>query len=125
MPGSERLDALAQRRCAVVEVDPRAPIPQLTPDRDKAEIVGAEVAFGEDLRPQHERVGAVQPPAPPVKRAGKAATGPAALDDLHSAMAAGVVERTNVVAVQSHHDDRLVEDLVLHEVAARGNLLET
>ena len=46
----DRLDALAQRWCAVVEVDPRASAPQLAPNRDKAEIVGAEVVFVEDLR---------------------------------------------------------------------------
>src|SRR5262245_34551048 len=124
MPGRERLDALAQRWCAVVEVDPRASTPELTPNRCKAEIVGAEVVFVEDLRPQHEGVGAVQTPAPPMERADKAATGPSAFNDLHSAMAARVVEGANVVVVQSYDDDRLVEDLVLHEIAARGNLLE-
>src|SRR5262245_18054551 len=97
MPGCERLDALAQRRSAAVEVDPCAPTPQLTPNRYEAEIVGAEVAFVEDLRTQHEGVGAVETPAPPVKRADKAATGPATLDDLHSAMAAGVVEGANAL----------------------------
>jgi hypothetical protein len=38
-------------------------------------------------------------------------------------MAARVVEGANVVVVQPHDDHRLVEDLVLHEVATRGNLL--
>ena len=49
--GREWFDALAQRRCTVVEVDPGAATPQLTPNRDEAEIIGAEVAFVEYLGP--------------------------------------------------------------------------
>ena len=66
---------------------------------DEVEVVGAEVVLVEDLGPQHEGVGAVETLAPAVERAGEAATGPAALDELHAAVAAGVVERADVVVV--------------------------
>jgi hypothetical protein len=115
---------LAQRRCVVVEVDPRAPAPQFTADRNEAEIVGAEVVFVEDLGPKHEGVGTVETPAPAVERADEAATGSATLHDLHPAMATGVVEGANIVVVEPDDDDGLVEDFVLHEVPARGDLLE-
>ena len=49
---------------------------------------------------------------------------PAALDDLDAAVAAGVLEGPHLAVVGAHHDDRLVEDLVLDEVAGLRDLLE-
>ena len=63
-------------------------------------------------------VRAVEAVAPPVERAGEPALArPAALDDPDAAMAAGVLERAHAHVVGAQHDDRLVEDLVLDEVA--------
>src|SRR5258708_27040408 len=125
MRGRNGLDAVAQRRRIVVEVDQRAPAPQLAPDRGEAQIVGAEIAFIENLGPQHEGVGAVETPAPPVERADEVAARPTALDDLHPTVAARVVVGANAVIVEPDDDDRLVEDLVLHEVASRRDFLES
>src|ERR1700682_126103 len=87
MRGSERLDAVAQRRRIVVEVDPGAPAPQLAPDRGKAQIVGTEIALVENLGPQYEGAGTIEAPTPTVERADEVAARPAALDDLHSTVA--------------------------------------
>ena len=43
---------------------------------------------------------------------------------LHAAVAAGVLERPHTHVLGAHHDDRLVEELVLDEVAGLGDLLE-
>ena len=69
---------------------------------------------------RHEGVLAVESPAPPVERADEAAPRPAALDELHAAVAAGVVVGADGAVVDAHDDDRLVEDLVLDEVAGLG-----
>src|SRR5258705_4690968 len=87
MPGREGLDTVAQQRRIVVEVDPGAPAPQLAPDRGQAQIVGTEVAFVENLWPQYEGAGTVETPTPAVERADEVAARPAALDELHSAVA--------------------------------------
>ena len=124
VPGGERLDAVAQRRGVVVEVDPRAAAPELAPHRREGEIVGAQIVFVELLGAQHEGVLAVETPAPAVERADEAASRPAALHQLHAAVAAGVVVGADGGGVDAHHDDGLVEDLVLDEVAGFGDLLE-
>ena len=49
---------------------------------------------------------------------------PAPLDDLDAAMAARVLERAHAHVVGAQHDDRLVEELVLDEVARLRDLLE-
>ena len=60
-----------------------------------------------------------------MERAGEPALArPAALDDLDAAMAARVLERAHAHVVGAHHDDRLVEDLVLDEVVRLRDLLE-
>src|SRR6201999_798775 len=69
----ERLEAVTQRRSVVVEVDPRAAAPDLTPDRDQAKIVGFQVVVVELLGPQHEGVLSVDAPAPTVERADEGA----------------------------------------------------
>ena len=70
-------------------------------------------------------VRAVEAVAPAVERAGEPALArPATLDDLDAAVAARVLERPHLHVVGAHHDDRLVEDLVLDEVARLRDLLE-
>ena len=49
---------------------------------------------------------------------------PPTLDDPDAAMAAGVLEGPHAQVVGAQHDDRLVEDLVLDEVARLRDLLE-
>ena len=123
--GGERLDALPQRRRVVVEVDPGAPAPHLAPHRREVEVLGLQVVLGERLRLRDEGVRAVGAVAPPVERADEPALArPPALDDLDAAVAAGVLEGPHAQVVGAHHDDRLVEDLVLDEVARLGDLLE-
>ena len=94
--GGERLDAVAQRRRAVVEVDPRAAAPQLAAGPARGRDRRRQVAFVERLGAQHEGVLAVETPAPAVERADEAAARPAALDELHAAVAAGVVVGADV-----------------------------
>ena len=68
---------------------------------------------------------AVEAVAPPVERAREPALArPATLDDPDAAMAAGVLERAHAHVVGAQHDDRLIEDLVLDEVARLRDLLE-
>ncbi len=83
-----------------------------------------EIAFVELLGAQHEGVLAVESPAPSVERADEGAARPAALDELHAAVAAGVVVGADGGVVDAHDDDRLVENLVLDEVAGLGDLLQ-
>src|SRR6185369_17805952 len=78
------------------------------------ELVGAK----------HEGALAVETPAPTVERADEATAGPAALHQLHPAVATGVVVGADGGGVDPHHDDRLVENLVLDEVAGFRDLLE-
>ena len=121
----ERLDALPQRRRVVVEVDPRAPAPHLAPHRHEVDVVRLQVVLGERLALRDEGVRAVEAVAPAVERAGEPALArPAALDDPDAAVAAGVLERAHAHVVGAHHDDRLVEDLVLDEVVRLRDLLE-
>ena len=49
--GRERLEAVAQRWGVVIEVDPRTATPELTSDRNQAEIVRVEVVLVELLGP--------------------------------------------------------------------------
>ena len=120
----ERLEAVAQRRGVVVEVDPRASTPELTSDRNQAEILRVQVVLVELLGPQHEGVVSVDAPAPAVEGANEGAPIPVAFHQLYAAMAAGVVIGPHVFGVEADHDDGLVEDLVLDEVAGLGDLLE-
>src|ERR1700694_1246914 len=85
---SERLEAIAQRGGAVIEVDPCAPAPQLTPHGDEAKIIRAEVVLGEDIWARHERVTSVEAPTPSMERADEAAPGSVAFHQLYTAMAA-------------------------------------
>ncbi len=119
------IEGLAERRGTVVEVDPRATAPLLAPHRDEIEVVGIEVVLGERPPLGDRGVLAVGPVAPAVERAPEPRlAGPATLDDLDAAVATGVLERAHPEVVGAHHDDRLVEDLVLDEVARLGDLLE-
>ena len=60
--------------------------------------------------------------APAVERAGEAALAgaPPLARTLHAAVAAGVLEGPHLAVVGAHDDHRLVEDLVLDEVARRS-----
>ena len=120
----ERLETVAQWRCVVVEVDPRAPAPELTPNRDEAKIVGVQVVLVEFFGPQDERVASVDAPTPSVKRAHESASIPVAFHQLYPAMAAGIVVGAHCVRVEPDHDDGLVEDLVLDVVARFGDLFQ-
>ena len=62
----------------------------------------------------------VHTPAPAVERADEGPPISVALDELYAAMAAGVVVGPHGVGIESHDDDRLVEDLVFDEVARLG-----
>ncbi len=53
-----------------------------------------------------------------------ARTRTAALGDADPAVPAGVLERSHPKVLGAHHDDRLVEDLVLGEVTWLGDLLQ-
>ena len=124
--GRERLEAVAQRRGVVVEVDPRAPAPELAPDRHAgADPPGSRLCSSNSSGSQHEGVVSVDAPAPAVERADEGAPIPVAFHQLYAAMAAGVVVGPDVLAVDADHDDRLVEDLVLDVVAGLGDLLES
>ncbi len=48
--GGERLDALAQRRGVVVEVDPGAPAPHLAPHRRQVDVAPARRLCSEKVR---------------------------------------------------------------------------
>ena len=123
--GGERLDALPQRWGIVVEVDPGAPTPHLAPHRREVEVVRLQVVLGERLRLRDEGVLAVRAVAPPVERADEPALArPSTLDDPDATMAAGVLEGPHAQVVGAHHDDRLIEDLVLDEIVRLRDLLE-
>ena len=49
---------------------------------------------------------------------------PPTFGDLDAAVATGVLQRPDAHVLGPDHDDRLVEDLVLHEVTGLGDLLE-
>ena len=116
--GGERRDRVEQRRRVGVEVDERAPAPRLDPHFGETEVGGVAVGFVEEVGLVHERVGAVEAPAPPVERADEPAlVAPAVVDELHAAVTAHVVVRLDRVLVDAHDDHRLVEDLVLDVVA--------
>ncbi len=120
-----RLHALPHRWRVVVEVDPRAPAPHLAPHRREIEVARLQVVLREGLPPRDRGVRAVRAVAPTVERAREPAlAGPAPLHELHAPVAAGVLERRDPHVVGAEHDDRLVEELVLHEVARPGDLLE-
>src|SRR6516165_8017165 len=77
--GREWLEAVAQRRGFVVEVDPCASAPELTSDRNEAEILRAQVVLVELFGPQDEGVATVDTPAPTVEGADEGAAGTVAL----------------------------------------------
>ena len=72
----EGLHPVAQRRGIVVEVDPGATAPQLTPDRDELQVVGGHVVLAEGIGSQHEGVAPVDTPAPAVEGADECPPGP-------------------------------------------------
>ena len=115
----------AQRRGVVVEVDPGAAAPDLAPHRHEVDVAGLQVVLGERPRLRDDGVRAVGAVAPAVERAGEPALArAAALDDPDATVAAGVLEGPHPAVVGAHDDDRLVEDLVLDEVAGARDLLE-
>ena len=122
----QRAERRVQRRRVGVHVDERAPAPRVDLALDEMEVVGIECRLGEQLGLVHERVGAVEVPAPAVERADEAAAFAVApvVDELRRPMAAGIEVRLDRVGVDAHHDDRLVEDPVLDEVARVGDLFE-
>ena len=123
--GGERLDALAQGRGVVVEVDPCTPAPRLGPHRDEVEVFGLQVVLGEGLGLGDEGVRPVRAVAPPVERADESGLAPApALGDPDPTMPAGVLEGSHAEVLGAHHDDRLVEELVLDEIVRLRDLLE-
>ena len=123
--GRRGLEALPERGCVVVEVDPRTPTPDFATHGDEVEIGGLEVVFGERLSPWDVGVLAVRAVAPAVERAGETAlTVSLSLREPHPTMAAGVLERLHISVVGAHHHDGLVEDLVFHEVARVRDLFE-
>ncbi len=84
-----------------------------------------QVVLGERLFPRDERVLAVRAVTPPVEGADEPAlAGASTLDHLDTTMAAGVLEGGRSPAVGAHHDDGLIQDLVLGEVARLRDLLE-
>ena len=122
----ERLDALAQGRCRVVEVDPGAPTPGLAPHRHEIDVVGLQVVLGERAPLRNEGVAAVEAVAPPVERTREpVVAGAPTLDELHAPVATGVLEGPHLQSrscARTTHG--LVEDLVLDEVVRRRDLLE-
>src|SRR4029077_1615971 len=74
---------------------------------------------------KHIGIGAVQAVAPAVERADESGVaGAVALDDLDGPVTTGVEVRLDLVGGCPDDDDRLVEDLVLGEVARLRDLLE-
>ncbi len=121
----ERLKAVAQRRRAVVEVDPRAAAPQLASHRHQAKVVGAQVVLVERFGRAARRCCVRRFPSTSRGTGTRRYAGiPVALHQLHPAMAARVVVGPHVLGVKAHDDDGLVEDLVFDEVAGLGDLLE-
>ncbi len=120
-----RFEGLAHGRGVVVEVDPRAAAPGLAAHRYEVEVFLHQVVLGEGAALGDRDVLAVEPVAPSVERAPEA-TGAdaAALDELHAPVAAGVLEGDDLHVVVAHDDDRLVEELVLDEVARLRDLFE-
>src|ERR1700758_5096379 len=118
------LEAVAQRRRVVVEVDPRASAPKLTSDRYEANIFWAQVVLVELFGSQHERIASVDAPAPAVEWADERTSIPVAFHQLYAAVTASVVVCPDVLVVDPDHDDRLIEHLVLHEITRLGDLLE-
>ena len=119
--GGGRLDALAQRRRVVVEVDPGAPAPRLAAHRREVDVVGLQVVLGEGTPLRHEGVAAVEAVAPPVERAGEPARrrSPRPSTIFTPRWRQAFWNARTSLVVGAHHDDRLVEDLVLDEVAHR------
>ena len=123
--GGERLDALSQRWSIVVQVDPGAPAPDLAPHGREVDVRRLQVVLGKRLLPRDEGVLAVRAVTPPVERADEPALArTSTLDDLDATMAAGVLEGGRSPAFGAHHDDGLIQDLVLGEVAGLRDLLE-
>ena len=121
----ERFEAVAERRCVEIEVDPRAAAPGLASDGREVEVAGLHVVLGERPAARDGGVLAVGSVAPAVERAGEPALAGAATDGHpDAAVATGVLERGDPEVLGAHHEDRLVEDLVLGEVARTGDLLE-
>src|SRR5206468_4241310 len=83
--GGDRLDARAQRRRVVIEVDPGAAAPQLAPHRLEVDVARLDVVLGERALLRDEGVLAVGPVAPPVEGTGEATRARPAIDrDLHA-----------------------------------------
>ena len=123
--GGEGLDALPERRRVVVEVDPCAPSPRRRLHRCEVEVPQLEVVLGEGLGLGDEGVLAVRAVAPPVEGADEPGLArPPTLGHPDATMAAGVLERPHAQVLGAHHDDRLIEDLVLDEVVGLRDLLE-
>ena len=101
------------------------PAPGLDPARDQGEVLGPTVGLVEQVGLVQEGVRPVEAVAPAVERADEAApqhVAVALVDDLHTPVATGVVERPDGRLVDAHDDDRLAQDLVGDVVAGVGNL---
>ena len=111
------LNALAQPRRIVIEVDERAAIGYLDPARSERYVGRLAVGLIEQIGLVDEGVGPVEPITPALEGADESRpTVPAILDELHATVAARVVICAHRRLVHPHDDDRLVEDLVFDVV---------
>ena len=119
------LDALAQRWGTRVEVDPRAAAPRLAQHGHEVDVAGLELVVGEGSLLRHVGVAPILAVAPAVERTGEPArAGAPSLHHLHAAVPARVLEGAHLAVVGAQDQHRLVEDLVLHDIARLRDLLE-